>query len=70
MFRNTFTVLSVRMVPIIKRAERISLRTMKGNRLPEIIQGAEFRQGLRHVEAAARSGGTNFCTYLTAERPG
>ena len=26
------------------------------NRLPEIIQGVEFRDGLRHLQAAARSG--------------
>ena len=31
------------------------------NRLPEIIKGVEFRDGLRHV----RAGVTNFCAYLS-----
>ena len=34
------------------------------NRLPEIIRGVEFRDGLRQPQAAAWSGVTNFCAYL------
>jgi hypothetical protein len=34
------------------------------NRLPEIIQGVEFRDGLRQLQAADGSGVTNFCAYL------
>ena len=36
--------------------------------LPEAIAGVEFRDGLRHVQNAARSGVTNFCAYLRTER--
>ena len=34
------------------------------NRLPEVIAGGEFRDGIRHLQTAARSGLTNFCVYL------
>ena len=35
------------------------------NRLPEAIAGGEFRDGLRHLQTAARSDLTNFCVYLS-----
>jgi hypothetical protein len=36
------------------------------NRLPEIIQGVAFRDGLRQLQNAARSNVTNFRRYLRA----
>jgi hypothetical protein len=38
------------------------------NRLPKIIQGVEFRDGLRQLQAAAGSGGSDFCAYLPVFR--
>lgn len=39
------------------------------NRLPEIIQGIEFRDGLRHIKDAAWSSVTNFRSYLAGHLP-
>ena len=36
------------------------------NRLPEIIEGVEFRDGLRHFQTAASCSITTFCAYLLA----
>ena len=38
------------------------------NRLPEVIAGLEFRDGLRQLQNAACSGVTNFCAYLGFRR--
>lgn len=37
------------------------------NRLPEIIQGIEFRDGIRQLQAAARSSVTTFCAYFDSD---
>ena len=37
------------------------------NRLPEIIQGVEFRDGVRQTQTAAGCRVTNFCVYLSGQ---
>lgn len=39
------------------------------NRLPEVVGGVEFRDGVRHHQAAARSSVTDFRPYLIGKRP-